>query len=60
MDVADFLRFAEKYRNWGRWGEEDEAGTLNFVTPERIVQAARLIKKGRVFSLAIPFNRTGP
>lgn len=60
MDAAEFLRFAEGYKNWGRWGDEDEAGTLNFITPERIVQAARLVRKGKVFSLAIPFNFDGP
>ena len=51
---------AERYRNWGRWGEDDERGTLNFVTPEKIVAAARLVKVGRVFSLAIPLDHRGP
>ncbi|MBI2872201.1 MAG: cyclase family protein [Chloroflexi bacterium] len=60
MDAAAFTRFAEKYKNWGRWGQDDEVGTLNFVTPEHIVQAARLIRKGKVFSLAIPFDSKGP
>lgn len=23
---------AEKYRNWGKWGSEDQFGTLNYVT----------------------------
>jgi kynurenine formamidase len=60
MNEAEFSQFAEKYRNWGRWGDMDEAGTLNFVTSERIIEAAHLIRKGRVFSLAVPFNRFGP
>ena len=51
---------AERYRNWGRWGEDDERGTLNFVTPDKIVAAARLVRKGEVFSLAIPFDQSGP
>jgi len=51
---------AEKYRNWGRFGEADQRGTLNFVTPEKIVAAARLVKTGKVFALAIPFDRRGP
>jgi kynurenine formamidase len=51
---------AERCRNWGRWGDGDELGTLNFVTPERIVAAARLVRKGAVFPLAIPFDQKGP
>ncbi len=51
---------AERYRNWGRWGDDDERGTLNFVTPDRIVAAARLVRKGRVIPLAIPFDQNGP
>jgi len=46
--------------NWKRWGEHDELGTLNFVTPEKRVQAARLVKTGKVFDLGIPFDKNGP
>jgi kynurenine formamidase len=46
--------------NWGRWGPDDEIGTANFITPEIIVQAARLVKKGEVVSLAIPLNPRTP
>jgi kynurenine formamidase len=51
---------ARRYRNWGRWGDADERGTLNFVTPDKIVAAARLVRKGQVFPLAIPFDQNGP
>lgn len=51
---------AERCRNWGRWGDEDELGTLNYVTPDRVVAAARLVKRGAVFALAVPFDRKGP
>ncbi|MDD9996171.1 MAG: cyclase family protein, partial [Rhodospirillaceae bacterium] len=44
---------AERCKNWGRWGPDDEIGTLNFITPEDIVAAAGLIRKGKVFSLAL-------
>jgi len=30
-----------KFRNWGKWGPDDELGTLNFVTPADIVAAAK-------------------
>ena len=46
--------------NWGRWGADDEIGTANFITPELIVQATRLVKKGQVLSLAIPLNPRTP
>lgn len=51
---------ADRFRNWGRWGDEDERGTLNFVTPQAIVAAAGLVRKGETFSLAIPFDQSGP
>src|SRR5215470_12784499 len=37
--------------NWGRWGEQDRRGMLNFITPELIVQAAGLVKQGKVYPL---------
>src|SRR2546422_543775 len=49
-----------KYRNWGKWGKDDELGTLNYITPDAIVKAAGLVKRGQVFSLAIPFDKEGP
>ncbi len=51
---------ARKYRNWGRWGADDQLGTLNYITPQKIVEAARLVRQGKVFSLAIPFDGNGP
>jgi len=51
---------AEKLRNWGRWGRDDQIGTLNHVTPEDVVAAAGLIKRGESFALGIPLDRNGP
>lgn len=50
----------EEMNNWGKWGAEDERGATNYITPEAIVEAAKLITKGKVFSLAIPIERGGP
>jgi hypothetical protein len=36
---------------WGLWGDDDEYGTLNLLTSECIVRAARLVRKGRTFGL---------
>ena len=46
--------------NWGRWGKDDQVGTLNHVMPEDIVKAAGLIRTGKVFALGIPLDANGP
>ena len=60
FDLAHLRATAEKCKNWNRWGPNDEIGTLNFVSAETIVQAARLIRRGKVFALALNFDRSGP
>ncbi len=60
LTMAELHETAETCKNWGRWGPDDQAGTLNFVTPENIVEAAKLIRKGKSFSLALNFDRFGP
>ena len=56
----DLRQAAEKYKNWGKWGPADEIGTLNYTQPEDIVAAARLVKKGKVISLALNVDNNGP
>ncbi len=51
---------ARQVRNWGRWGPDDELGTLNYVTPDTIAAACRLATTGKVFALGIPLQREGP
>lgn len=46
--------------NWGRWGDEDVRGTANLITPELIVGAAGLVKRGAVFSLGLPLAEDTP
>jgi kynurenine formamidase len=46
--------------NWGRWGDDDEIGTLNFVTPEKRVRSAQLVRTGKAFDLGMPFDKNGP
>ena len=60
FDLAHLRATAEKCKNWGRWGPDDEAGTLNFIEPEDVVKASQLVKKGKVFSLGLNFDRFGP
>src|SRR5216110_3822801 len=59
--MADAVReMGAKCRNWSKWGPNDELGTLNYITPETIVAATRRVRRGVTFSLAIPFDNTGP
>jgi len=60
VTLEDINSAAEQLSNWGRWGPEDEIGTLNNVSSKDIVEAACLIRKGRVFSLALNFDNQGP
>jgi kynurenine formamidase len=56
----DFRVVGARLRNWGRWGDDDERGTTNLITPERLVAAGRLIRQGKIFDLGIPFDSHGP
>jgi hypothetical protein len=51
---------AERLKNWGKWGEDDQAGTVNYITPEMIRGAAALVTDGKVISLSIDYGETGP
>lgn len=51
---------AARCSNWGRWGPDDQLGTLNHIRPNDIVAATRLVQSGRSFSLAIPLDERGP
>ena len=51
---ADYQRWKAEYKNWGRWGPDDQRGTTNLITPAKIMTAAKLVKNGIVVSLAHP------
>src|SRR5688572_27908449 len=48
----DYKRWRTELRNWGRWGPNDQKGTANLITPEKVQSAARLVRSGIVVSLA--------
>ena len=52
----EFDGLFQKLSNWGRWGQDDERGTLNYITPEHIRTAAGLVQSGRSVSLSLPIN----
>ena len=41
---------------WGRWGEADQLGALNWIDAAKVRAAARLVTRGEVFSLAQPLS----
>lgn len=46
--------------NWGRWGDDDQRGTANLLSAEGVLTAARLVQRGKVYSLAAPLSPSGP
>ncbi|MBS45022.1 MAG: metal-dependent hydrolase [Nocardioides sp.] len=42
---------AESPSNWGKWGPDDEVGSLNYLTAEQVLAGASLIRRGEVFTL---------
>jgi kynurenine formamidase len=57
---ADLAQLAARVSNWGRWGGDDQRGTLNLITPEVVRRGIASARTGRSFSLALPFDQTGP
>jgi len=51
---------APKGAAWGVFGDQDEVGTINLMTPARVKAAAATIKTGKVFSLNLPINIPDP
>src|SRR5437899_10974637 len=49
---ADLRRAMKELSNWGRWGDKDELGAANLITPAKRKQALALAKDGITISLA--------
>ena len=45
--------------NWGEFGDDDQLGRLNLLTPERVRRAAAEIREGRTFCLSLPLDFPG-
>jgi kynurenine formamidase len=61
MALPDHLRqLAARVSNAGRWGLDDQRGTLNLVDAAAVLRGVAAARQGRVFSLAIPFDEDGP
>jgi kynurenine formamidase len=57
---GEIAKRVARVSNWGRWGEDDVRGTMNFLTDQKRVEAAGLVRTGRSYSLSLPFDMDGP
>ena len=51
LTKRDVLKKCKELSNWGKWGKNDQLGVLNYITQQDIVEASKLIKRGKVFGL---------
>jgi kynurenine formamidase len=54
--ASEYAAYRTRFCNWGRWGDDDELGTLNHVTPDVRRAAAGLVREGRAVSLSRPID----
>jgi kynurenine formamidase len=52
LDKAVLDRWMQELSNWGRWGKDDQLGTVNLITPAKRKAAAALVKEGYSVSLS--------
>ena len=55
---AQFEAWFKEISNWGRWGKDDELGTLNLITAQKRKAAAALVRDGVSVSLSLELNKT--
>jgi kynurenine formamidase len=58
--TPELHELAQRVSNWGRWGADDQRGTLNLITPAVVLRGNGAVRSGRTFSLTIPFDEHGP
>ena len=57
MSRTQFDEMMQTISNWGRWGDDDELGTLNTITEEKRAAAAGLVRFGTTVSMALDLNK---
>jgi kynurenine formamidase len=45
--------------NWGEFGDDDQCGRLNLITPQKVLQGIAEVKEGRTFCLSLPLDYPG-
>jgi kynurenine formamidase len=56
LSTTEALALHDTLSNWGRWGDDDQLGALNFITPEVTAAATSTVRTGRTVSCARPLN----
>src|SRR5258707_9988413 len=60
-DAVQILEdYIERCSNWARWGPDDQVGTVNLITQDKVREAAALVKTGKTISLTMPYDMRGP
>ena len=57
VTAEEVQAWLDEFSNWGRWGPNDELGTLNLITTEKRLKAASMVEDGTVVSLARDVNK---
>lgn len=60
IDAALLDEYIERFSNWGRWGDDDQAGAANFITSAKVAAAARGVRHGQVVPLGMTLGDGGP
>jgi kynurenine formamidase len=57
---VEVLGYFDKLSNWGRWGRDDELGTLNLITPQKRLEAIGTVRDGLTIGCAWPIVKENP
>jgi kynurenine formamidase len=56
LSAHEFHSLFQELKRWGHWGNTDQRGTLHYLTPERVIESARLVQGGISVTLSLPLN----
>ncbi|MDQ1374740.1 MAG: hypothetical protein QOJ09_2078, partial [Actinomycetota bacterium] len=56
----DFPGLYKRLSNWGRWGDDDEAGTLNLIDAAAVQRGVACVRSGQRLTLGMPLDDQGP
>jgi kynurenine formamidase len=59
-DMAQVDRLMAEISNWDKWGRDDQLGTLNYISRQKVVEASRLVRTGRVVSISHDLITSSP
>lgn len=60
MLTPEFHELAARVSNWGRWGDDDELGTVNLIDAAARARGAAAVRTGKAFSLAVRLDQSSP